>query len=91
MQTVLFTDIRAFTSISERLPATAIAELLTAYLSEACQPVLENGGRVMKFMGDGMMAVFGYDAPQRHRRRMRRRACAPRSASSRWRASSAAG
>jgi serine/threonine-protein kinase PpkA len=64
MQTVLFTDIRAFTSISERLPASAIAELLTAYLSEACRPVLENGGRVMKFMGDGMMAVFGYDAPQ---------------------------
>jgi class 3 adenylate cyclase/tRNA A-37 threonylcarbamoyl transferase component Bud32 len=64
MQTVLFTDIRAFTSISERLPATAVAEFLTAYLGEACRPVLEQGGRVMKFMGDGMMAVFGYDAPQ---------------------------
>ena len=63
MQTVLFTDIRSFTSISERLPATAVAEFLTAYLREACQPVLANGGRVMKFMGDGMMAVFGYDAP----------------------------
>ena len=63
MQTVLFTDIRSFTRISERLPATAVAEFLTAYLREACQPVLANGGRVMKFMGDGMMAVFGYDAP----------------------------
>ena len=63
MQTVLFTDIRSFTRISERLPATAVAEFLTAYLREACQPVLSNGGRVMKFMGDGMMAVFGYDAP----------------------------
>jgi class 3 adenylate cyclase/CheY-like chemotaxis protein/tRNA A-37 threonylcarbamoyl transferase component Bud32 len=63
MQTVLFTDIRSFTRISERLPATAVAEFLTAYLREACQPVLTNGGRVMKFMGDGMMAVFGYDAP----------------------------
>jgi len=64
MQTVLFTDIRSFTSISERLPAGAIAEFLTAYLTEACRPVLENGGRVMKIMGDGMMVVFGYDAPQ---------------------------
>ncbi len=63
MQTVLFTDIRSFTRISERLPATAVAEFLTAYLREACQPVLANGGRVMKFMGDGMMAVFGYDSP----------------------------
>ncbi len=63
MQTVLFTDIRSFTRISERLPATAVAEFLTAYLREACQPVLANGGRVMKFIGDGMMAVFGYDAP----------------------------
>ena len=63
MQTVLFTDIRSFTRISERLPATAVAEFLTAYLREACQPVLANGGRVMKFMGDGMMAVFGYDTP----------------------------
>jgi serine/threonine-protein kinase PpkA len=64
MQTVLFTDIRAFTSISERLPAGAIAEFLTEYLGKACRPVIEQGGRVMKFMGDGMMAVFGYDAPQ---------------------------
>ena len=63
MQTVLFTDIRSFTRISERLPATQVAEFLTAYLREACQPVLANGGRVMKFMGDGMMAVFGYDSP----------------------------
>jgi len=62
-QTVLFTDIRAFTSISERLPAGAIAEFLTEYLRAACKPVLEQGGRVMKFMGDGMMAVFGYENP----------------------------
>src|SRR5260221_6337919 len=64
MQTVLFTDIRSFTRISERLPATAVAEFLTAYLREACQPVLANGGRVMKFMGDGMMAEFGYYVPK---------------------------
>jgi class 3 adenylate cyclase/tRNA A-37 threonylcarbamoyl transferase component Bud32 len=63
-QTVLFTDIRAFTSISERLPAAAIAELLTEYMRQACRPVLEQGGRVMRFMGDGMMAVFGFDDPQ---------------------------
>ena len=63
VQTVLFTDIRAFTSLSERLPAEAIAEFLTEYLREACRPVLQHGGRVMKIMGDGMMVLFGYDRP----------------------------
>src|SRR5262249_12796701 len=43
-QTVLFSDIRGFTAISERLPATAIAELLSRYLREACQPILQERG-----------------------------------------------
>ena len=63
VQTVLFTDIRGFTAMSERLPAAAVAEFLTAYLREACKPVLQHGGRVMKIMGDGMMVVFGLNQP----------------------------
>ena len=62
-QTVLFSDIRGFTAISERLPATEIAELLSRYLREACQPILQERGRIMKIMGDGLMAAFGQDAP----------------------------
>jgi class 3 adenylate cyclase/tRNA A-37 threonylcarbamoyl transferase component Bud32 len=62
-QTVLFSDIRGFTSMSERLPVTEVAELLSHYLHDACQPILQERGRIMKIMGDGLMAVFGQDAP----------------------------
>jgi len=62
-QTVLFSDIRGFTAISERLPVTEVAELLSHYLHDACQPILQERGRIMKIMGDGLMAVFGQDAP----------------------------
>jgi len=63
-QTVLFSDIRGFTAMSERLPVTDIAELLSRYLREACRPILEEGGRIMKIMGDGVMASFGHEAPE---------------------------
>jgi serine/threonine-protein kinase PpkA len=62
-QTVLFADIRGFTAMSERLPVTEVAELLSRFLREACKPILHEGGRIMKIMGDGLMAVFGTDAP----------------------------
>jgi class 3 adenylate cyclase/CheY-like chemotaxis protein/predicted Ser/Thr protein kinase len=63
-QTVLFSDIRGFTAMSERLGVTEIAELLSRYLREACRPILEERGRIMKIMGDGVMAIFGHDAPE---------------------------
>ena len=63
IQTVLFTDIRGFTTMSERLPVTDIAELLTCYMREACKPILGQGGRIMKIMGDGLMALFGHESP----------------------------
>ncbi|OGA13278.1 MAG: hypothetical protein A3H33_17000 [Betaproteobacteria bacterium RIFCSPLOWO2_02_FULL_65_20] len=56
--TVLFADIRSFTTISERLSAPEIAELLNTYLERACQPIIACGGSVVKFIGDGIMAVF---------------------------------
>lgn len=56
--TVLFADIRNFTTFSERLSAPEIAELLNTYLERACQPIIACGGSVVKFIGDGIMAVF---------------------------------
>lgn len=56
--TVLFSDIRNFTTYSERLTSDEIARLLNAYLAAACAPVIRSGGMVMKFIGDGMMALF---------------------------------
>ena len=56
--TVLFSDIRNFTSLAEKLNSSEVAELLTEYFERTCDPVLKNGGRHLKFIGDGLMAVF---------------------------------
>ena len=56
--TVLFSDIRNFTSLAEKLSSSEVAELLTRYFERTCEPVLTNGGRHLKFIGDGLMAVF---------------------------------
>jgi serine/threonine-protein kinase PpkA len=56
--TVLFSDIRNFTSLAEKLSSSEVAELLTYYFERSCEPVLTNGGRNLKFIGDGLMAVF---------------------------------
>jgi class 3 adenylate cyclase/predicted Ser/Thr protein kinase len=63
-QTVLFCDMRGFTAMSERLPVGEVAELLTHYLRETCRPILDEGGRIMKIMGDGVMATFGHERPE---------------------------
>lgn len=62
--TVLFTDIRGFTTISERLLVTEIGELLNRYFQLACEPIVAAGGRIVKFIGDGIMAVFPHGEGQ---------------------------
>jgi serine/threonine-protein kinase PpkA len=57
--TVLFSDIRNFTSLAEKLSSSEVAELLTEYFGRTCEPVLRNGGQHLKFIGDGLMGVFG--------------------------------
>lgn len=57
--TVLFSDIRNFTSLSEKLAAEDVVELLNAYFSRICQIILDHGGMIDKFIGDAVMAVFG--------------------------------
>ena len=57
--TVLFSDIRNFTTISEKLSAHEVVEMLNAYFTRVCEPILAEGGTVDKFIGDAVMAVFG--------------------------------
>ncbi len=57
--TVLFSDIRNFTTISEKLAPREVVEMLNAYFQRACEPILNVGGTVDKFIGDAVMAVFG--------------------------------
>ena len=59
MITVLFTDIVGFTSLANTLRSRRVAELLNQYLGTMTQAIFANGGTVDKFMGDGIMALFG--------------------------------
>jgi adenylate cyclase len=62
--TVLFSDVRGFTGISEKISPEQVVSFLSQYFDEVTQIVFKHGGTVDKFIGDGMMAVFG--APQSH-------------------------
>ena len=57
--TVLFTDIRGFTKISEKLDATSLFAWLDQYLDAMSRIVDAHGGIVNKYIGDAVMAVFG--------------------------------
>jgi adenylate cyclase len=56
---VLFSDIRGFTSISEKLAPEELLNQLNQYLSAMTSVVLRNGGMLDKYVGDAIMAVFG--------------------------------
>ena len=56
--TILFSDIRAFTEISENLSPQELMDFLNGYLREMNPPIMENHGFVDKFIGDAIMAVF---------------------------------
>jgi adenylate cyclase len=57
--TIMFTDLRGFTTFSEKLPAPEVLDLLNRYLSEMSEAILANGGTLLSYLGDGIMAAFG--------------------------------
>jgi adenylate cyclase len=59
VMTAVFTDVQGFSTISEKLSAPALVELLNLYLTEMSNIVLENQGTIDKYEGDAIIAFFG--------------------------------
>jgi len=61
---VMFVDLRSFTRFAEAANPSELADLLTDYRMQVMEAVFESGGTIDKFVGDGVMAVFGQPRPR---------------------------
>ena len=57
--TVMFTDLRGFTAFAEARPPELVIEALNHYFDEASDAILEHGGTLVAYTGDGFLAAFG--------------------------------
>lgn len=73
--TVMFSDVRGFTSISERLTPPQLVELLNQYLTVMTDVIMANWGTVDKYEGDAIMAFWGRPYPQEDHAARACRAC----------------
>jgi class 3 adenylate cyclase len=56
---ILFSDIRGFTTLSEDMDPIMVVKLLNGYFTEMDKAISQEGGSINKYMGDGILAVFG--------------------------------
>jgi len=62
--TILFSDIRGFTALTEGMPPETMVALMNAFFSRMTDIVLKHGGLIDKYIGDSIMAIFGAPIPQ---------------------------
>ena len=58
---IWLSDLRGFTALSDRLPAETVVDILNNYFDCQVSAIRAHGGEVLKFMGDGLLAVFPID------------------------------
>src|SRR4029079_2180757 len=57
--TVMFSDLRGYTSFAETLQPEQVIDALNRYLTEMSEAIVDDGVTLVAYMGDGIMAVFG--------------------------------
>jgi adenylate cyclase len=58
---IWLSDMRGFTALADRLSLQALISLLNRYFDCQVEPIVDRGGEVLKFMGDGLLAIFPFD------------------------------
>lgn len=61
---ILICDLRDFTSISDNWPRDDVIDLLNDYFDAMSEPIARHGGEILKFIGDGLLAIFPLSQPQ---------------------------
>lgn len=61
--TILMSDLRGFTAMSERMAAHSLISMLNHYLGEMTEIIQRRNGTIIEFIGDGIMAIFGAPLP----------------------------
>jgi adenylate cyclase len=61
---IMICDLRDFTRISDNWPRDDVIDLLNGYFDAMSDPIARHGGEILKFIGDGLLAIFPLDQPQ---------------------------
>ncbi len=60
---IMICDLRDFTKISDNWPRDDVIELLNGYFDAMVEPITQHGGEILKFIGDGLLAIFPLSEP----------------------------
>jgi adenylate cyclase len=61
---IMICDLRDFTKISDNWPRDDVIDLLNGYFDAMSEPIARHGGEILKFIGDGLLAIFPLDQPK---------------------------